>query len=76
MAYIFQRQSGGVNIPFPGLEFEMDSEEGLALLGTPDGMGTGWLMQDRVKELGRRDPKVTIWTEGAKAMMVWDMAPA
>ncbi|KAL8860948.1 MAG: hypothetical protein Q9178_002703 [Gyalolechia marmorata] len=76
MAYIFQRQSGGVNVPYPGLEFGMDSEEGLALLGTPNGMGTGWLMQDRAEKLGRRNPKVTIWTEGAKAMMVWDLAPA
>ncbi|KAL8767865.1 MAG: hypothetical protein Q9209_005757 [Squamulea sp. 1 TL-2023] len=76
MAYIFQRKRNSVDVPFPGLEFGMDCEEGLALLGTPDGMGTGWLMQDRWKEMGRRVPKVRIWMEGGRGMMGWDMVAA
>ncbi|KAI4256996.1 MAG: hypothetical protein L6R42_005908, partial [Xanthoria sp. 1 TBL-2021] len=75
IAYILQRHRGTVVVPFPGLEFGMDEEEGLALLGTPNGMGVGWLVRDRVAELGRRAPRVRVWTVGARAMMGWDLVP-
>lgn len=45
---------------FPGLEFGVDTEEGEALLGTPNGMGTAWLLYDRSRELGRRNLKARI----------------
>ncbi|KAL8829404.1 MAG: hypothetical protein Q9170_006179 [Blastenia crenularia] len=77
--YIFDRHRPDprrrFSAPFPGLEFGMDSPEGQALLGTPNGMGTGWLLIDRSRELGRRNPMVRIWTEGGLLMMAWDMAP-
>lgn len=77
MARYYKGPSTAV-IPFPGLEFGMDKEEGLALLGTPNGMGTGWLMYDRAEDLGRRDLKVRIWhpdISGTRIMMAMNMAP-
>ncbi|KAL8732783.1 MAG: hypothetical protein Q9166_002565 [cf. Caloplaca sp. 2 TL-2023] len=76
MVYIFIRRGKPAGVPFPGLEFGMDSEEGQALLGTPNGMGTAWLLLDRLRELGRRNPRVSIWVFGGELMMAWDMAPA
>ncbi|KAL8935231.1 MAG: hypothetical protein Q9216_005527 [Gyalolechia sp. 2 TL-2023] len=76
MAYIFLRHRQTEFVPFPGLEFGIDAEEGQALLGTPNGMGTAWLLYDRSRELGRRNLRVRIWTEEGKFMMAWNMVPA
>ncbi|KAL9583381.1 MAG: hypothetical protein Q9212_002740 [Teloschistes hypoglaucus] len=59
------------NVPWPGLSFGMDSDEGKALLGTPNGLGTAWLLYDRYEQLGRRAPKVTIWTD-VRRMELYD----
>lgn len=32
------------SLPFPGVDFGMDTDEGKALLGTPNGVGIAWLM--------------------------------
>ncbi|KAL8896243.1 MAG: hypothetical protein Q9207_007800 [Kuettlingeria erythrocarpa] len=61
--------------PFPGLTFGMDTEEGQALLGTPNGVGTARLLIDRAKELGKRDLKVTVWSYGPYLDMVFNMVP-
>ncbi|KAL9023852.1 MAG: hypothetical protein Q9196_006930, partial [Gyalolechia fulgens] len=63
MIYIIRRHRppGNPNarpsLPFPGLEFGVETAEGQALLGTPNGMGTGWVLHDRGRELGRRSLK-------------------
>jgi len=43
----------------------MDSEEGKAILGTPNGAGVAWLLIQRKQELGHRTIKdVTVfWAE-------------
>ena len=76
--YIIRRYTnpyGYPSAPFPGLEFGIDTPEGAALLGTPNGMGTGWLFYDRSKELGRRNLKVRIWTEGRMLLMAFNFVP-
>ena len=63
---------------FPGLVFGMDTDEGKALLGTPNGIGTARLLIDRVKSLGRREPKVYIFSRGDSKgfyCMLWDLGP-
>lgn len=62
--------------PFPGLTFTMDMPEGQALLGTPNGVGVARLLIDRVKELGKRDLSVTLFSDGMFIDMVFNMAPA
>ncbi|KAL8749338.1 MAG: hypothetical protein Q9184_006848 [Pyrenodesmia sp. 2 TL-2023] len=61
--------------PFPGLTFTMDMPEGQALLGTPNGVGVARLLIDRVKELGKRDLSVTLFSDGMFIDMVFNMAP-
>ncbi|KAL5114890.1 hypothetical protein ACEQ8H_007208 [Pleosporales sp. CAS-2024a] len=39
---------------WPGTAFEMDTEEAVALLGTPNGKGVGWLLAQHKEELGHR----------------------
>ncbi|KAL8690208.1 MAG: hypothetical protein Q9218_004290 [Villophora microphyllina] len=59
--------------PWPGHIFGMHQEEGLALLGTPNGGGTAYLLMNRFKEMGVRVPMVRIWSpKGADyASMMW-----
>ncbi|KAL8832651.1 MAG: hypothetical protein Q9170_004791 [Blastenia crenularia] len=73
--YIFELKRQSAFVPYPGLELGMDSPEGQALLGTPNGLGTAWLLIDRARELGRRNLKVTVWSEGPTLNMAWNMAP-
>lgn len=42
----------------PGLSFGMETDEGEALLGTPNGICTARLLVDKAAELGRRELKV------------------
>jgi hypothetical protein len=47
---------------WPGVSFTMDSEEGKALLGTPNGSGIAWLLAQHKKELGDKCiEKVMLW---------------
>ncbi|KAL8866569.1 MAG: hypothetical protein Q9174_006224, partial [Haloplaca sp. 1 TL-2023] len=52
---------GTGTVAWPGYTFGMDSEQGLALMGTPNAGATAWVMRDRYGELGRRRPRVTVW---------------
>ncbi|KAL8742621.1 MAG: hypothetical protein Q9184_008224, partial [Pyrenodesmia sp. 2 TL-2023] len=63
------------SIDWPGLTFGIDTEEGQALLGTPNGFGTAFLLIDRARELGRRIVYVTIFNPGGDYRMLWDMKP-
>ncbi|KAL8936071.1 MAG: hypothetical protein Q9211_004364 [Gyalolechia sp. 1 TL-2023] len=79
MRFIFNKSPAKGLIKWPGLTFGVDQDEGLALLGTPNGSGTAWLLIDRAKELGQRLPRVTIFspfpeTDG-NFRMIWDMRP-
>ncbi|KAL8807081.1 MAG: hypothetical protein Q9182_000914 [Xanthomendoza sp. 2 TL-2023] len=78
MTAIFKKQPER-SVLWPGHELKMDSEEGLALLGTPNGLATAYLLKDRGKELGRRRLRVRIFADslekGTEYRMVWDMAP-
>ena len=54
----------------------MDSAEGRALLGTPNGLGAGRIMIDRVGELGRRDLRIWIFEPREEyPCMFFDMRP-
>ncbi|KAL8992846.1 MAG: hypothetical protein Q9169_006794 [Polycauliona sp. 2 TL-2023] len=56
-----------VDIPWSKrMTFEVDSSEGLALLGTQHGTGLAWILIHRAKILGPRDPQVTIFNPGGK----------
>ncbi|KAI4242058.1 MAG: hypothetical protein LQ352_007318 [Teloschistes flavicans] len=76
MDYVFQRKRPGVAETWPGEEFGLDQEEGLALLATPNGLGTAWLLIDRAATLGRRvtGVRVRIWkNEENFWYMLWDL---
>ncbi|KAL8708992.1 MAG: hypothetical protein Q9220_006201 [cf. Caloplaca sp. 1 TL-2023] len=76
MEYIVEKSGGNVdNLPWPGKTFGMDQDEGLALLGVPNGLATAYLMIDRAALLGRRNPKITIFKCGSAFCMLWDMVP-
>ncbi|KAL8692093.1 MAG: hypothetical protein Q9218_002822 [Villophora microphyllina] len=76
MDYVFERKHPGMDPEWPGEEFGMDQDEGLALLGTPNGYGTAWLLIDRAQSLGRRvtEVKVRIWkNDNDYWHMLWDL---
>ena len=77
MKYIIRRHRApnATGIPFPGLEFDMQTAEGQAMLGTLNGLGTIWLLADRAWLLGRRNLKVNLWTEGQTLLLAWNMEP-
>ncbi|KAL8748722.1 MAG: hypothetical protein Q9184_007129 [Pyrenodesmia sp. 2 TL-2023] len=75
-SYIFAKARNSQNVPYPGLEFGMDSREGRALLGTPNGIGTARILIDRAKQLGKRELRVRIFTSDTSGLcMLWDMVP-
>ncbi|KAL9627283.1 MAG: hypothetical protein Q9204_006679, partial [Flavoplaca sp. TL-2023a] len=75
MNHIFSQHSSSSR-EFPGLDFGMDSAEGRALLGTPNGIGAGRILIDRVGELGRRELRIWIFEpEEEYPCMFFDMRP-
>ncbi|KAF2023670.1 hypothetical protein EK21DRAFT_118541 [Setomelanomma holmii] len=55
-------QNSKTYVPWPGVTFDIDSEESKAILGTPNGAGTVWLLIQRKKDFGdRRIEKVTLF---------------
>ncbi|KAI4100145.1 MAG: hypothetical protein LQ345_007466 [Seirophora villosa] len=83
MDYLFLRDKQGEtrNVPWPGLEYGGDSDEGKALLATPNGRATAWLLIDfaqemkRKGEISRRELKVHIFSFVGDYCMLWDMEP-
>ncbi|KAL9609756.1 MAG: hypothetical protein Q9167_005500 [Letrouitia subvulpina] len=53
--------------------YDIDSEDGKALLGTPNGGGTAWLLKAGMSVLGRRDPRVTAMITNEYYTMIWDL---
>lgn len=80
MNHIFgARYRGEKSVPWPGMKFGLESDEGKALLASPNGVGTFWLLLDRAAKLGRRKLEVTIFSEKDGAYhycMLWDLSPA
>ncbi|KAI4172110.1 MAG: hypothetical protein LQ343_003758 [Gyalolechia ehrenbergii] len=78
---IFSKGPTGQPVRWPGLTFGIDTEEGQALLGTPNGLAVAYILMDRAKELGRRKVSVTIAASadpsepGLGFRMLWDMEP-
>ncbi|KAL8637292.1 MAG: hypothetical protein Q9228_005418 [Teloschistes exilis] len=62
MKGIFSALHQAEHVPWPGVTAGIDSMIGQALLGTPNGVATAWLIIDHHSILGRREPTVTIWT--------------
>ena len=54
------------HIIWPGLTLEIDTEEGLALLGTPNGRGVVWLLKQHKELTGKRVGKVSVWCDVEK----------
>ncbi|KAL8767573.1 MAG: hypothetical protein Q9209_005990 [Squamulea sp. 1 TL-2023] len=67
------------DIPWPGLEYSGESAELKALLATPNGLATAWILIDhalelkRHDELTRRELKVNIFAIDRKYFMLWDI---
>ncbi|KAL9581548.1 MAG: hypothetical protein Q9212_003834 [Teloschistes hypoglaucus] len=57
-----EHAEGIQNLEYPGLVFDLDSPNALALLGTPIGYGVGWILMDRFRELGARKVTVNLFT--------------
>ncbi|KAI4198553.1 MAG: hypothetical protein LQ350_005212 [Teloschistes chrysophthalmus] len=57
-----EHAEGIQNLEYPGLVFDLDSPNALALLGSPIGYGVGWILMDRFRELGARKVTVNLFT--------------
>ncbi|KAI4106615.1 MAG: hypothetical protein L6R37_002116 [Teloschistes peruensis] len=70
---IRDKNGGGSNeAAWPAHTFSMREPEGLALLGTPNAVGTAWILVHRAAALGRREPRVRIWTASPGYLcMLW-----
>ncbi|KAL8883109.1 MAG: hypothetical protein Q9192_007449 [Flavoplaca navasiana] len=66
-------------VPWPGLPFGLDSDQGKALLAAPNGLGTARILIDRVATLGRRKVTFKVFTgansDGYYYCMLWDLGP-
>lgn len=53
--------------------YGLDSDEGKALLATPNSIAVLWLLVHRREILGRRDPRVTMFDPGMSRRMMTQM---
>lgn len=69
----------GEDAPFldwPGLVYDIDSDEAKALLATPNSLAIAYMMMDHAAELGRRLPRVYIFKDNRGIWsMLWDLFP-
>lgn len=77
---IFAQGPTGKPLLWPGASFEIDTKEGQALLGTPNGLATAYILADRAAAMGRRSISVRIWAAETQPLnqgyrMLFDMAP-
>ena len=60
---------------WPGLVFEIETEEGKAMLGSPNGVAAGYFLAQHKTQLGGNKYvyQVTVWSdrEGDQQMMFW-----
>ncbi|KAL8776182.1 MAG: hypothetical protein Q9203_003468 [Teloschistes exilis] len=77
MEDIFNDYRGTDVVPWENrLTFGLDSKEGLALLGSPNGLAVAWILIHRAAEPGRRVPRVSIFNpNGRNRCMIWDLVP-
>ncbi|KAL8938632.1 MAG: hypothetical protein Q9211_003116 [Gyalolechia sp. 1 TL-2023] len=82
MDYLFLRDRKDTrNVPWPGLAYRGDSDEGKALLATPNGRATAWLLIDHAPEMkgpgeiGLRELRVRIFAVAGDYCMLWDLEP-
>ncbi|KAL8687360.1 MAG: hypothetical protein Q9218_006445 [Villophora microphyllina] len=75
MAYVLTHRRGVAFAAYPGELFDMTSQSGLALLGTPNGGGAGYVLLDRAQILTKRKTRfsVRIWTIRQQYYMLWDL---
>lgn len=62
MEYILLEGPDNLDLPWPGLLFDMRSADRRALLGSVHGMGVAYLVKDHSDVLGRKVPAVRIFT--------------
>ncbi|KAL8870248.1 MAG: hypothetical protein Q9174_003665 [Haloplaca sp. 1 TL-2023] len=80
MTHIFENLPDGIALIWPGIAFDIETDEAKALLATPNGLATAYLLADRAKTLGRRKLNVRIWARTSERFnqgyrMLWDMEP-
>lgn len=64
-------------LDWPGLVYNVTSNEGKALLATPNSLSVAWMMIDHAAVLRRRRPRVHIFLGNmGQPCMLWDLAPA
>lgn len=83
MDFLFLRDSESksltTDIRWPGLEYKGDSDELKALLATPNGLATAYILIDHSYELKRRDEltnrqlQVNIYAIDRKYLMLWNI---
>ncbi|KAL8783886.1 MAG: hypothetical protein Q9213_004304 [Squamulea squamosa] len=74
--YLFMRDRQSLEVPWSHrLTYGLDSDEGKALLATPNGIAVAWLLIHHHETLGSRDPRVSIFQVGRRCCMIWEMIP-
>ncbi|KAL8992731.1 MAG: hypothetical protein Q9169_006883 [Polycauliona sp. 2 TL-2023] len=61
--YIEVSDENDLHLPWPGHTYDMNSEDGLALLATAHGQGVAYLIADHNDVLGRKIPMARVFTE-------------
>ncbi|KAL8718807.1 MAG: hypothetical protein Q9181_008150, partial [Wetmoreana brouardii] len=54
-----------LQLDWPGKEYSLDTDEGLALLGTPHLTGIAWMLHDRQDTIKKTIGSIRIFTAGS-----------
>ncbi|KAL8643708.1 MAG: hypothetical protein Q9226_008170 [Calogaya cf. arnoldii] len=78
--YLLLRDKGQANsVVWPGVDYDGNSDEGKALLATPNGRATAWLLIDHGHQMDwrmkSRQLRVYIFSYAGEYCMLWDLEP-
>ncbi|KAL8970156.1 MAG: hypothetical protein Q9183_001652 [Haloplaca sp. 2 TL-2023] len=80
MNEVFANLEDEIPLVWPGVSFDIETDEAKALLAAPNGLATAYILADRARTLGRRKLSVRIWASTSERLnqgyrMLWDMEP-
>ena len=62
-----------LRLPYPGKGFAVNTDAGLALLGTSQGNGITWFLHDHRDQIKTKVSKITIFTAGTDYFMIFEL---
>ena len=71
--HIVALSGGGALGGYPGITRSLNTDDGLALLGTPNAKGPAWMLYDHRDKIQKRIDWIRVWTYKRQGEAEYDM---